>query len=63
MGRGVGDAVVRMNTVVRIVDWAEKVWIKGGIRVGEWRPRSISGRLHKGRMRGGTVWEVGTGGE
>lgn len=63
MGRRVGYAVVRMDIVVRILDWAEKVWIKGGIGMGEWRPRSISGRLHKGRMRTVGIWEVGAGGE
>ena len=36
MGRRVGYAVVRMDIVVRIFDWAEKVWIKGGIGMGEW---------------------------
>ena len=32
----VHDAVVRMDIVVRIVDWAEKVWIEGGIGMGKW---------------------------
>ncbi len=34
--RRVGHAVVRMNTVVRSVDWAEKVWIQGGAGMGKW---------------------------
>lgn len=28
-------AVVRMNIVVRVVNWAEKAWIKGGIGMGK----------------------------
>lgn len=33
--RRVDDAVVRMDIVIRVVDRAEKVWIKGGIGMGE----------------------------
>lgn len=36
MVRRVDNAVVRMDTVVWIVDWAEKVWIKGGTGMGKW---------------------------
>lgn len=63
MGRRVVYGVVGMDIVVRIIDRAEKIWIKGGAGMGEWRPRSISGRFRKGRMRRGTVRKVGAGGE
>lgn len=48
IGRRVVNAVVGMHIVVRIVDGAEKIWIKGRAGMGERRPRSISGRFHKG---------------
>ena len=48
MGRRIVHAVVRVDVIVRSVDWAEKVRIKGGTRMREWRSRSISGRFHKG---------------
>lgn len=35
MVRRVGYAVMRMDTVIWIVDRAEKVWIKGGIGMGK----------------------------
>ena len=35
MVRRVDYAVMRMDTVIRVVDRAEKVWIKGGIGMRE----------------------------
>ena len=63
VGRRVVYTVVEMDIVVRIVDWTEKIWIKGGTGMGEWRTGSIPGRFHKGRMRRVTVWKVGAGAE
>ena len=36
MVRRVDDAVVRMDAIVWVVDWAEKVWVKGGVWMGQW---------------------------
>ena len=35
MMRRIGYPIVRMDIVVGIVDWAEKIWIEGGIRIRE----------------------------
>ena len=63
MGRRIVHAVVRMDVIVRNFDWAEKVRVKGGTRMREWRSRSKSGRFHKRRMRRMPVGEVGAAAE
>lgn len=34
--RRIDDAVVRMDTIVRVVDGAEKTWVKGRAGVRNW---------------------------